>query len=554
MDAHLLVAFAEFSAIAVAVERRRAHLVIVGEAVAGKEPVVAAEVVIDPDVERMRVVGVRPVHHVVVVQPGDIRFRVELHQPYGIGVETASWNPVAGERIPHEAALGGDHTRHRIDLARLHLSRRGRIEHRPARINPAQGIGSDVSALQRDEIREIGEPAGSLQRRGHRSHPGPRLIDQAALVVGEPERLGADRRPASREAELIREVVAFLEAGAVGEEVARIQRVVAMELPDGAAQLTGARLQRGVHDRPAGAAVFGAERAGENLDLVDRVDRRLDDVGDAAEEVDVAGVVVDAVEQVVVLRRPHAVGREHQRRARAGLRRHDAGDQPGEHRVVAPVDRQVLDRVGFQRLADRAAAGLQQRRLRGHDDLIGQAARLQRDIDQRLLLNADRDAAAHRFLEALELDFDRVGAGADGREDVGAVLTRHRSEHEGLAFMGDGDSRAGKNTSTGIFHRPEDRSRVDLRARAGGEQQRHAEDQPEVPAQESLDAHLSSLRGIVRRCARSGDEGRRPRLGAVLGAAIQRPERNAEGWKGQSAPNSQRVSSCAKPLPLDDWI
>ena len=61
--------------------------------------------------------------------------------------------------------------------------------------------------------------------------------------------------------------------------------------------------------------------------------------------------------------------------------------------------------------------------------------------------------------------------------------------------MCDGDRRAGKNTSTGVFHRPDDRSRVDLRARRRGEQQRHAEDQPEVFAQDSLDAHLSSFDG-----------------------------------------------------------
>ena len=49
-----------------------------------------------------------------------------------------------------------------------------------------------------------------------------------------------------------------------------------------------------------------------------------------------------------------------------------------------------------------------------------------REVDHRLLLDADGDAAPHALLEARELDFDRVGAGADGREDEGAVLARHR--------------------------------------------------------------------------------------------------------------------------------
>ena len=74
----------------------------------------------------------------------------------------------------------------------------------------------------------------------------------------------------------------------------------------------------------------------------------------AAEEVDVARVVVDPVQQVIVLRRPDAVGGEHQRRAGAGLRRHDARDEAGDHGVVAAVDRNALEAVGLERLADRS--------------------------------------------------------------------------------------------------------------------------------------------------------------------------------------------------------
>ena len=195
------------------------------------------------------------------------------------------------------------------------------------------------------EIRseKFGEAAVALRRRRHRRHPRARLLDQAALVVGEPERLAADDRTAGGEAELVRQVLALLDAGAVGEEVVGVQRVVAVELPHAAAELVGARLERRVEHRAAGAPVLGAERARQDLDLVDRVDRRLDDVGDAAQEVDVAGVVVDAVEQVVVLRR---AGRRWRRTSAARARRAAAARrrrEPREDRVVAAVDRQVFD-------------------------------------------------------------------------------------------------------------------------------------------------------------------------------------------------------------------
>jgi len=103
----------------------------------------------------------------------------------------------------------------------------------------------------------------------------------------------------------------------------------------------------------------------------------LDDIGDAAQEIDVARVVVDPVQQVVVLRRPHPVGGKHQRRARALLWRHHAGDEAGEDGVIAAVDRQVFDVAGRQRLADRPGVGLQQRRLGGHRDRFSHGARLE---------------------------------------------------------------------------------------------------------------------------------------------------------------------------------
>ena len=197
-------------------------------------------------------------------------------------------------------------------------------------------------------------------------------------------------RSARREAVLVRQVVALLDAGPFGEEVVCVQRVIAVELPDGAAQLVRARLERRVEHGAARAAVLGAERAGQDLDLVDGVDRRLDDVGDAAQEIDVARVVVDPVQQVVVLRRPHAVGGKHQRRAGALLRRHDAGGETGEDRVVAAVDRQILDLSDVSVSPTVPVPVWSSGASAVTTTSSAECRRLQREVDDRLLLDARR--------------------------------------------------------------------------------------------------------------------------------------------------------------------
>src|SRR5207249_9216677 len=111
----------------------------------------------------------------------------------------------------------------------------GRIEDGPAREGAPEDIGADGAALQRNEIGKIGEAARTLRRRRHRLHPGARRFDQASLVIAEPEGLLPEQRPARREAILVRQVIAFLEAGAPGEEVVLVQRVIAVELPRAAA-------------------------------------------------------------------------------------------------------------------------------------------------------------------------------------------------------------------------------------------------------------------------------------------------------------------------------
>ena len=100
------------------------------------------------------------------------------------------------------------------------------------------------------------------------------------------------------------------------EDVARLQRVVAVELPGSAVQLVGARPRDHVHDRPRVAAEFGAVRVRLDLELLDRVRRRPHDEA-GIERV----VVARAVEEKVVRLGPHAVDAEAGRRRAESSRR-----------------------------------------------------------------------------------------------------------------------------------------------------------------------------------------------------------------------------------------
>jgi hypothetical protein len=189
-------------------------------------------------------------------------------------------------------------------------------------------------------------------------------------------------------AKLILPQLALGNAPVVFKPVRRIQLVVAEELPHRAVQAVGAGLDGRVQNRAGGTAQFGAEVRRLHLELLDGVQRRQDDEVGAVEEVDRVGVVVDAVEQVVVLRRTQAVGRECARSrvaAGVGLRRLHAGAKLREEREVAPVQRKAVDALLGDDLADRCFLGLQQRRSGRNFDGLSRRAQLELHVDQKML-------------------------------------------------------------------------------------------------------------------------------------------------------------------------
>ena len=177
-----------------------------------------------------------------------------------------------------------------------------------------------------------------------------------ALVVGEEEGLVLEHRAADGAAELVLLELGLGASGAVVEEVVGVERVVAVELEAAATQAVGPGLDLQVHDAAERPAEFGRVGRRLQLELVERIHAREDDDG-----LQPGLVVVDAVEHVVVVARPLAVGREGRRRAPreaaravdvgAGDAAQDAGDRSRQADEVAAVERQRFD----LRAADRRA-------------------------------------------------------------------------------------------------------------------------------------------------------------------------------------------------------
>jgi hypothetical protein len=155
-------------------------------------------------------------------------------------------------------------------------------------------------------------------------------------------------------------------------------------------------------------------------------------------------VVPPAVDQVAVVPRVDAVGGERVGAPRRQVRRrHDAGQQAGEVGEVARDGRDVRQFLGADVAADLLRGDVDDRRLAADRDRFLERADFERDVDRQLVANGERDVAAEKFLEALQLRRDliftrrqrrrepRSVGSADHVAEVARVLVRHRDGHAG---------------------------------------------------------------------------------------------------------------------------
>src|SRR5439155_5326225 len=306
----------EAAAVREALEGSRDEVRIVSVAQPPEQLVLLAEVVVDANVKLLGVVPHYRVGSVVVKETGPVRRRIQVEQRDGIGVEPRSWKLVAGKRVTDKTnglaegnvvariALAGarrGQTCHWIGCSANDGTRGGGIKHAPEREGAAQKIVS-CSTLAGDQLRKVRVAGRPLLGGGDGRHLGRGLPDASAFVIEEEKRFVLaivdaryGHRAADRAAKLVLAEFAFGDAAGVLKEVGRVKLVIADELPQGAMNLVGTGLDRGIEHRPARASELGAEVARLNLELLDGIDWRLHGIGGAVQKVHGVIVVVDAV-------------------------------------------------------------------------------------------------------------------------------------------------------------------------------------------------------------------------------------------------------------------
>ena len=118
----------------------------------------------------------------------------------------------------------------------------------------------------------------------------------------------------------------------------------------------GAGLDGGIQNGARGTTELGAEIRSLDFEFLDRIQWGKNDVICPVQKVDSVRVVINAVEQVVVLRRRQTIGGKGARLRIAScirLRRVHAGAQLCQKGKIASVERQIINRLTADCLTDR---------------------------------------------------------------------------------------------------------------------------------------------------------------------------------------------------------
>ncbi len=307
-------------------------------------------------------------------------------------------------------------------------------------------------------VAQVAEVAAQLRFVRHRVGRRVRRLLPIAFIREHEERLvravveaGDLHRAVDLEAVLIELVIRLRLVVHLQEVLGRIERLAAQELVDRAVQIVRAGLQRHVDDAAGGAAVLRVVAVGDDLELLDRVDRRH--VGDVVAALN--RVVRRAVEQVLVVAVRAAVDRPVGDRAVVERplidRRSVVGDarrQVRQHERIARVERQLRH---AHVVDDHAAIGLGR-----FDRFADDRHRLADRSDLHLDRQRDRraDFQLHLFLrvlaEAFELDGECIETWFEEGKIVEAVAARDRGRRFVRRRIHRGDRGAGKRQAAGV--------------------------------------------------------------------------------------------------------
>ena len=246
-----------------------------------------------------------------------------------------------------------------------------------------------------------------------------RLHVVVALGREPEERAVSDDRPANRPAAQIVGAIGFRPAGPLAEVVVPLSPDWPGLEEGRPAILVRPGLQRRVEHPAAGAAHFRIVGVHLHLHVLERFDRRVRaravaHVGDR-----------HAVERVVVAAAGAAPERD-ERHVRLILLPvvlpvsgwHNGRHGVADHERRAPLRGQRLQCLGVQHGAGRRVRRLDERRLTGDGDRLGQGADFERDVERDELLRADRNALLCVGLVALERDLQPIRPRRQVREAV----------------------------------------------------------------------------------------------------------------------------------------
>ena len=363
---------------------------------------------------------------------GDVRHRIEIDEPAGDRVETG----------------GTDHLGGHVDAAGGHERVRG------------ESAG---------QLREVSLPHA---RGGDGGEVCDRPVAARDLVVAENEELVLLDRPAEGEASDVLIVWALRASGRDVLEGVRVELLVAQEAEDRSLEAVRALLDGGVDDRARRFAELGRVGAGLDAELLERVDRGLDNLGGTLLQVGGAGVVVGPIEGVVVPGAGVAVGVEGgvlaQPRKLAAAWDH-AGLQQREFRVSAAEKGQVGELLLIDHVAHFAGLGVEERRLADHRHFFSHGAHIQLEVGLEPFLDVELNAGTHRLLEARHLGGDDVLADLQVREGVLALAVRGFRHLEAAALLDRHHGGAGENAALAVRHRAHDGAGIDLSVGGYGE-------------------------------------------------------------------------------------
>ena len=210
-------------------------------------------------------------------------------------------------------------------------------------------------------------------------------------------------------------------------------------------KLIGAGLDRGIENRGSRAAVFCAEVRGLDLEFLNSVDRRKNDKVRAVEEINRVGIVINAIQHVIVLRRPITIGRKGAGRSVASRVRFGgvhAGGQLGQEGEVPAVQRKVIHAALVDYLAHGGIFRLEHRSGRSDFDHLSYGSGLELEIDQNPGAHVDRDVQLRFPLEALRGNVKLVTSNSHRAEIVDSFPSGRSRQAGAGAFVGDRDLRA----------------------------------------------------------------------------------------------------------------